>query len=220
MSSFLERTYHLKESPFKQKSAFFDLLPTWANREEQIKQWNKILDDSVKTTSANYIVLIVGDYGMGKSLSLLKIYQEAKDRKIHYPVLTTFLSEQRIKNPGLDFIFRIFRQIDFKDFNIKKESLDVLNELDPEVKIIFNHILFGNEDIKKIALAYFRGEISPTQKQLKDLEVIRKITDLDLLLLYLIGLLYIIKKSGFSNFTIIIDEFEYVFSLVSRSSQP
>jgi len=42
----------------------------------------------------------------------------------------------------------------------------------------------------------------------------------DLALDYLIGFLYLIKESGYPNFLITIDEFEYVFSLVTKSNQP
>jgi len=220
MSSFMEKTYGLKQSPFKQVVALWEQLPTWVDREEEMKKWNKILDDSVATPDANFIVLIVGDYGMGKSLSLFKIIQEAQKRERHFPVYMSFLAEQKPSKPGLDVLFRIFREVDFSSFKIDETQLEQINDIDSEVYTIFRVILFGDQETRKLALSYMRGEISGTESQLRTLGVIRKMNDVDLAVDYLIGILFLIKQSGFPNFLIAVDEFEYLFSLVPRSSQP
>jgi hypothetical protein len=216
----MEKKYGLKESPFKQKSSLWEEVPTWVDREKEMKAWNKILDDSVATPSANFIVLIVGDYGMGKSLSLFKINNEARERKRHFPIYLSLLGEQKPSKPGLDVMYRIFREVDFSKLKINKKELMYVNEIDSEVYKILRHILFGDKELKKLALSYIRGEISVTQSQLKALGVMRKMNDIDLAIDYLIGILFLIKQSGFSTFLITIDEFEYLFSLVPKSSQP
>jgi len=220
MSSFMEKTYGLKESPFKQKSALWEQLSTWVNREEEMKKWGKILDDSISTPTANFLVLLVGDYGMGKSLSLFKIVQEAWDRKQHFAIYLSLLSEQKPSKPGLDVLLRIFKQVDFSLLPIKKEQAKELALIDLEVQRVLEHILFGNDEKRKLALAYLRGEIPGTQAQLKELEILRKMNDTDLAVDYLIGILYLMKQSGFPTFLIAVDEFEYLFSLVSKSNQP
>ena len=48
----------------------------------------------------------------------------------------------------------------------------------------------------------------------------RKMADVDIAIEYLMGLLFLIKKSGYPNLVIALDEFEYLFSLVPKNSQP
>jgi hypothetical protein len=216
----MEKTYGLKESPFKQKSAFWEQLPAWVDREEEMKAWNKILDDSVATPTANFLILLVGDYGMGKSLSLFKIVQEAKSRKDHFPIFFTLLPEQKPSKPGLDLVLRMFRHMDFSAIKVDEKELEQIKQIDSEVHSVLRHILFGEVEKRKLALSYLRGEITGTQAQLRTLDIMRKMTDVDLAMNYLIGILFLIKKSGYSNLLVAIDEVEYLFSLVPKSSQP
>jgi len=85
----------------------------WINREEELKKWNAVLEKSVNINK-NFIVFIIGSYGRGKTLSLLKIKDEAEKKfsKNIFPVYLGFKGEEKTK-PGLDFIFRIFKSIDF-----------------------------------------------------------------------------------------------------------
>ena len=219
MSNFLQKEYGLKLSPFKQKSALHEQLPMWVDREDETRKWQHILQDSIATPNTNFIALLVGDYGMGKSLSLLKIIEEA-DPKAHFPIYLSLLAEQKPSRPGLDFIFRILKQVDFSKFRVDNNQLGHIKEINPEVHRIFELIFFGNSEEKELALAYLRGEISPSATQLKTMKILRKMNDVDQILEYLIGLLFIMKISGFSNFLIAVDEFEYLFSFVPKNSQP
>jgi hypothetical protein len=217
---FMEEEYGLKGSPFKRRIATELELQAWVDREEELKIWTKVLEDSVKNPHTNFVVFIIGDYGMGKTLSLFKIVDEAKKFKNVYPIYLNLLSEQRPKNPGLDFLQRIFRTIDFNSIKVKKDDLSYLQKLFPEPATIFETIFFGSDaDDRKLCLTFLRGEIKPTQTQLREMKVLRKIDDVDIAKEYLVAILYLLNCSGFSTLVLAIDEFEYLFSLVPRPSQ-
>lgn len=228
--NFLREEYGLKKgTSFKSKSATVVDLKSWIAREAALKKWDKILEDSKKTPKSNFLVFIIGDYGMGKTLSLLRIKEEAKKKGL-YPIYITFKSEEKTAKPGLDFIQRIFKAINFDDIKVSNAKIDRLKSIHPDVGNVFQRIIGGypnvfgkkkiNHEKKLLAISVLSGEIVPTQKQLKDLGAIRKIDRIDVAKEYLIGLLYLLKESGFSTLVIAADEFEYLFSIVVRSQQP
>ena len=161
---------------------------------------------------------IIGDYGMGKTMSLLKIAEDGHKHKEIFSVYLNFLGEQQPRNPGIDFIQKIFKSIDFEKLHIKKGN-KFFTGSPSETKSVYEKILYGEEKIKKLALYFLRGEVRPNQSQLKKLGVVRKIDDIEIAKEYLTGFLYLLKSSGFSTLLLAIDEFEYLFSLVSKSKQ-
>ena len=216
--SFMEEKYGLTGTPFKARTASDLELKTWVNREKELEQWNKVLDDAIKTPATNFLVFVIGDYGMGKTLSLLRIGEEAANKKL-FEIYLNLISEQRPKNPGLDFILRIMKEINFKDIKTTKQEIALLKGILPEVGKVFEKILFGKDEEKDLATTFLKGEIKPTQTQLKTLQVLRKIDDVDIAKEYLIGIFYLLKTSGFSTLVVAADEFEYLFSLVPKPSQ-
>lgn len=217
---FIEEKYGLKGNPFLDDIARAVWLETWVNREEQLKEWTRVISNAVSPVK-NYIVFVIGDYGRGKTLSLLKIIDESKEHKEILPVYLNFKGEEKSK-PGLDFMFRIFKSIDFDKVRKYKKKDDLKNVIESlsddldEVKVILKKIYFG-ENEQKLALYFLRGELKPTQSQLKELEVLRKIDSVDIAKEYLAGILGFIKKLEYSTLLLAIDEFEYLFSLVPRT---
>jgi hypothetical protein len=59
--------------------------------------------------------------------------------------------------------------------------------------------------------------LKPTQSHLKKLGVLRKISDIDIAKEYLAGFLAFLKKLDYKTLLLAVDEFEYLFSLVTRS---
>lgn len=218
---FLEEKYGLKENPFLDDIAREVWLETWVNREQQLEEWKKVISNAV-STNKNYIIFVIGDYGRGKTLSLLKIIDESKRHKEILPVYLNFKGEEKSK-PGLDFMFRIFKSIDFDEIRKGKKKNDLenaikslSNDLD-EVKVILKKIYFGKKE-KKLALYFLEGGFKPTQSQMKELEILRKIDNVDIAKEYLAGVLGFIKKLGYTTLVLAIDEFEYL-SLVPRTQQ-
>lgn len=215
--SFIEEKYMLKNSPFREIVATELLLKSWVDREEQVKEWNGLIKKAINSNS-NLLNFIIGDYGMGKTMSLLKITKDAKNHIEIFPIYLNFLGEQKPKNPGIDFIQKIFKSVDFGKLPVKKGIKFSINA-SFEVKRIYEMILYGENQIKDLALYFLRGEIKPTQSQLKQLGVLRKIDDIEVAKEYLTGFLCLLKSCGISTFLLAIDEFEYLFSLVSKANQ-
>jgi hypothetical protein len=219
-TGFLKREYGLSDNPFLDDTAKIEWLITWTDREQQVKQWERILSKAV-TSRKNFMVFIVGDYGRGKTQSLLKIYEDSKQFPEILAAFLNFKGEEKSK-PGLDFIWRIFKSIDFEYVKRragKTKLQEGLRSLPPEfdeVKSILVQIFFENEN-KKLAQYFLRGQIKPTQAHLRKLGILRKIEDIDVAKEYLAGFLFFLKKLGFQSLLLAVDEFEYLFSLVSRS---
>ena len=246
-SKFLEEKYGLKETvriAFSDKTARAAQLEWWINREEELEIWNRIIEQSV-SLDKNYIVFIIGSYGRGKTLSLLKVTNEAEGSKEIFPIYLSFKGEEKTR-PGLDFIFRIFKTIDFlklvggRTDEEVKNAVESIPEFFEEPKSIINNIHFdeivkpkqtvlvqeaqlqkGRErsERSKLALFFLKGEVKPTVTQLKQLEVIRKIDNIDIAKEYLAAMLCFIKNLGYKTLLLAIDEFEYLFSLVPKSQR-
>lgn len=217
--SFLKEAYGLRANPFLDKAAREIHLGFWIDREEQLKIWKQIIEKA-STSDKNYIVFIVGNYGRGKTLSLLKVLYEAEQHMSVFPIYINFKSEEKTKS-GLDFIFQIFKGFDFKKLakGRTKEQLQAAVENIPkdleEPRTVLKQILL--EEHNKIALYFVRGEVRPTSKQIEKLGVIRKIESVDVAKEYLAALLCVIRGLGYRTLMLIVDEFEYLFSLVPRS---
>ncbi|MCD6573461.1 MAG: DUF2791 family P-loop domain-containing protein [Thermoplasmata archaeon] len=234
---FLREKYGLKErviEDFSRDKASEEDLKFWTNREKELKDWKAILRKSVKIHK-NFIIFIIGSYGRGKTLSLLKIKDEAEKnfKEIIFPVYSSFKGEEKSK-PGLDFIFRIFKSIDFdklvknKEYNLIIDAINKIPENFDESKNLLKAI-YGykkqlplhkpttKDEKSKMALYFLRGEIKPTSSQLRELGIMRKIESIDIAKEHLAAILCFMKNLGYESLLLTIDEFEYLFSLVSKS---
>lgn len=238
---FLKEKYGLKETIIE---AFITIaaserdLNWWTDREKEIKKWANIIEKSTEIDK-NFIVFIIGTYGRGKTLSLLKVTDESKKfSKEIFPIYLNFKGEEKSK-PGLDFMFRIFRSIDFDKLAENKTDDEIRKAIDvvpfEEIKNILKCIYYDRlnkqqtlikitssnkntkSEISRLALYHLRGEIKPTSSQLKRLGIIRKIENIDMAKEYLAGILYFMKNLGYKTLLLSIDEFEYLFSLVSKN---
>ncbi len=221
--TFIEKRYGLRENPFVDQIAKELWLSTWVNRHEQLAKWQAVISNLTKPRK-NYIVLIIGDYGEGKSQSLFKVVSEAKHHSEIYPTFFTFIGEQKPKAPGLEFMFRIFKSIDFKRLaktHSKKieASIDTIPDDFNEVKTILKKCCSDEPDVQNKAIYFLQGEINPTKTDLKEMGIIRKIDDIDIAKEYLAGILRVLKGLGIQTLLLAVDEVEYLFSLVPRPQQ-
>lgn len=240
MDKFLEEKYGLKDTvleDFKRKIPIKRELHWWTNREQELNKWKKIINESIHC-ERNIIVFIIGDYGRGKTLSLFKIIDESTKQKEIYPVYLNFKGEEKSK-PGIDFIFRIFKSIDFNKILENRSEKEVMEAVmnipdkyeEPRkiLEIIYHggidkhqRTLFPGEirskgdEINKFALYFLRGEVKPSVSQLKQLGVVRKIDSIDIAKEYLATSLCFLRNLGYKTLLLAIDEFEYLFSLVPK----
>jgi hypothetical protein len=220
---FFQKQYKLKNKKeaietFKDDVAKTKHLPLWVDREEESNKWNSIIKEASEIDK-NYIVFIIGNYGRGKSLSILKILDETKRYPNILSVYLNFLTEEA-QPTALSFLFRIFKNLDFyklskgKKYGQIKSAIDKIPPQYNEVKKILHRIYFGPQkseqatlfndnvdykikdksDINKNALFFLRGEIKPSSSQMKELGISRKIDKIDLGKEYLAGVLFFIKN--------------------------
>ena len=237
-NKFLREEYGLKETvidAFSHKIPKENELNFWIDREEELKEWRNIIRKSLKVNN-NFIVFIIGSYGRGKTLSLLKVKDETeKDfKEAIFPVYLSFKGEEKPSKLGLDFIFRIFRSIDFdklvrnRNYNEIIEAINKIPENFDESKNLLKAIYGYRKQLSlqkpatkdekvKMALYFLRGEIKPTISQLRELGIMRKIESIDVAKEYLAAILCFMKNLGYKSLLLAIDEFEYLFSLVSKS---
>jgi hypothetical protein len=216
MDDFLKKTYKLKDYPFDKDIPDDTIIErAWVNREIEIQKIFDLIQKS-KQTKKNSIFVLIGDHGMGKTSTLKKVILESKGKEI-FPIFINLRSPQRIKNPGPDLIFKIFRNTKFSDLKVTLKDIELI-DCHSDVKNLFKTILFENE-FQDIAAAYIKGETKLSQKELKKIGVIRKLEDFDILKEYLEAFLIILKTAGFSTLLVAFDEFEYLFSLVAPKDQ-
>ena len=235
---FMKETYLLREMPFAKKSPSSQL-KFWVNREEELKYW-KISIEKVVRSGQNQLQYIIGDYGMGKTMSLYKILDEFK---LSNDVLCTYFnlkSESKYQG-GLDFMLRLFASIDLarivkgRPLDDVKKSLDkipsssMFEEPRRILGLIFWNPLSMNESFdsnpqspirvgKGVAADFLRGtKLSVREK--KSLGIRNDINDLEIAKYYLAALLIFAKSLGHKAMVILVDEFEYLFQIVRKSEQ-
>ena len=223
-NKFIEEKYGLSKNPFLDKIARDTWLSTWVDRDEQLSKWQGVISN-LEAPQKNYIVLIIGDYGRGKTQSLMKVVDEARKYNVILPVFLNFRGEQKPKEPGLEFIFRIFKSIDFRKIgeiyaSKLPDAIETIPDDLDEVKAVFRNCWFADEPmVQNLALYFLRGEVRPTRTDLRQLGIIRKIDDIDIAKEYLAGVLNLLKTLGFQTLLLAVDEVEYLFSLVPRPQQ-
>ena len=202
---YLEKVYKLKANPFESRT---DPTAPMAGRQNEKELWTKAINNR-KGGRANAIHFIVGDYGMGKTLTLHKILEQYKNDPEVLPVFMKMLPEDRIGKFGVDFIQRIFRSV--PDNLLRQLSETVFNNLKstfPEPAKIFLNISLNHVE----SMLFIRGEGSTTATQLSRLGVHRKIDSTHIAKEYLLSFLFLLKSIGINTLLLAVDEVEYVFS--------
>jgi len=185
---YLRDTYKLKSNPFIEDSAKRIHLQMWTDREKQVEEWNRIINQSI-TAQKNYLIFIIGSYGRGKTLSLFKIEEIANKYNETFTIYMNFKSEERPK-AALDFMFRLFRSIDFNIIKSRFSQEDILNalknvdsKLDEPVRIL-TYILMENKaeavrpkkiKRKQVTLDNKTIQDTPQDKSGEDLQKLAKV---------------------------------------------
>jgi len=204
----------LKENPFD----IYSYEHRMADRKEE---WGSIksLLESAFSGRGPRMLLLLGDYGIGKTFILEKIYQSLSEKKDVFVVRGNVLYEKRLaimeSEPrwtkfGLDFITRIFD-------NIEREKLvDVMKKIDfKKFQSNFSKIFQGIRDNKDNAFKYISGEKVPA-KALQEYEIASALSDSATGIKLFFEFLRAIKFGGYDNFLTLIDEFEYITSVLGE----
>jgi hypothetical protein len=199
-------------------------MQTWVGRQKEMDEVEHVLKDAV-TGGRNHLVFFVGDYGLGKTMTLLRTVDVARELFANKILAfhTSFISPEKVANPGIYLIFKILRGIIQAKPQLRlKLASDRLSELHPDIANVFKIAFSRGQDgsLRRTALDFLCGTIKPTQGQMKALNIIRKIDTFDVALEYLVALLFVLKQAGIVAVVGAIDEFEYLFSLATRAAQP
>lgn len=203
--TYLEQIYKLRRNPFASR---VDPNVDMAGRRKEETEWTIAIDRFIGS-DANAIHFIVGDYGSGKTLSLYKIVEQYKENTHVLPVFMKMLPEDKIPKFGVDFIQRIFRQVQadiYRRFDLK--NIEILENVYPEPAIIFRRIVLRGDD----AIEFIRGQRSFSITELTKMGVRHKIDRTDIAKDYLLSFLFLLKSIEIFTLLLAVDETEYVFS--------
>ena len=207
------KKYKLKENPFDIYSQEHKM----ADRQEEWDTITASLKSAFEGRGPRYFVLF-GDYGVGKTFTLERIYKWVSKERREGDVLVVYrmggvLYERRLgfqeSEPkwakfGLDLVMRIFG-------NIERERLvNVLKKAKlAKFKSKFSKLFETIRDDQDIAFKYITGE-KLSAKDLQQLGVASPITDSPTGLVLFLEFLRVIKLAGYSSFLLLVDEFEYI----------
>ena len=205
--------YHLKENPFD----IFSHEHKMADRKEAWETITKSLEAAFSGKGPRYFV-ILGDYGVGKSYILERIFKWVSQEKALADVFVAYSgqdvlyerrlalqeSEPRWSKFGLDLIMRIFDNMDPTRLVtvMRKAKLDKINSR-------FKPLFMAISDNNEYALRYLRGDKIPT-KELASIGGLAPITDSPTSLALFFDFLLVIHSAGYSSFLLLVDEFEKI----------
>lgn len=234
---YLKKIYNLTNLPFENRRNRYDTR-FWVNREKELEEWQSSID-KVVNGNLNRLEFIIGDYGNGKTMSLFKIRDELEKRNDVFSVYMTLLSESKYRG-GTDFILKLFSSVDFEKLlsSASKSTLRKGIETIPKdvrfnnPRTVFSAIL--NEDnlslqkdldgkvstrpnsIPQLALKFLGGTNFSAMELKKRLGIDEKISTFEIAELYLATWLLVMRGLGYKAVIILVDEFEYLFSLASK----
>jgi hypothetical protein len=207
----LRRFYHLKSNPF---SSRVQIDTPMAGRSEEQKTWDDILTNKAGARGCS-LNFIIGDYGMGKTHALYHIKRDCDDRDGMMSVIVKLLPEDEVKNFGMDFVRRIFKNLDVSVRKIlaslkKPRATSAFPE---HVKIIQKYAA----DDAVAARILTGGKVSA--RELTEAKIHTSMGNTETALEFLAVLLSMLHDAQIKSMVLCIDEAEYVFSqMTSRKA--
>lgn len=206
--------FSLRDNPFD----IYSYEHGMANRTEEWTRVENLLKSSFSGKGPR-ILLLLGDYGIGKTFILEKIYQSLSEDKrvliirgevLYEKRIAIMESEPRWSKFGLDFITRIFDNIDRQKL-IDAMSKANLTKFRSKFTKIFQAIGSGDD----VAFKYITGEKVPA-KILQDYDLSTSLSDSPTGIQLFFEFLRAIKLAGYDNLLVLVDEFEYITSVLGE----
>lgn len=207
------REYGFKENPFSDDSLDY----TMRGRDKEWKNTKKILDKFL-TEGGSKTLLILGDYGYGKTFMLEKIvqgfnagdFEKSKKSIVASIRLAESEPEARI---GLSFVTKIFYDIGSK--NLEKIAKNAKNISKIEISSDMLNIIESLKKEKLNAYEWLSGE-SLSQSEKNNIGVKKILSKSSQALKILSDFQKVIRAAGFDNLVILLDEFEYIVNVYSE----
>ena len=208
--------YRLGYNPFD----FFSHEHERANRKKEWEEINRCLESAFRGRGPRFLVLL-GDYGMGKTYMLEQVYKRIMKERgdvfvAHRGVLTSRRvaiqeSEPKWAKFGLNLVTRIFDSIG------RKRLAEVLGKAD--VKRLDSKFLEVFEQLKnnrETAFKYLVGA-KLSAKERRELRVDSALDDSPTSLELLFDFLRVVRLAGYANFLLLLDEFEYITAVYGET---
>jgi hypothetical protein len=167
------------------------------------QEWT-ILVDRVEQSlrkAGNEIVVIRGDYGMGKSFTLAKLYDKFSSRNEYFvPKPISLLSSEQASRFAVDLANRLFERIGFDQMRelTRNAKESWRGKISPRASEIFSGLL--SDDTKEAETAFNNSFLSP-KLQIRDAQWL------------IFGLQFILASNRKRALLWLIDEFEYILVL-------
>jgi|APSaa5957512535_1039671.scaffolds.fasta_scaffold07575_6 hypothetical protein len=182
------------------------------------EEMNRLENFIIKKSVGSRTFLIIGDYGLGKTLLLNKIKEKFNDKKFQDAKKTLVIPMRLVEGEpetkiGHSIVTRAFRNIGYsKMYEIVSKSSNLDERL---VDANFQKIINGIRDKKRIAYDWMCGHSLP-DKDKRDLGISRNLlTSADALQVFH-NFLKFLKHAEIEDVYLLIDEFEYVVTVYNQ----
>jgi hypothetical protein len=212
--------YGLQKNPFD----IYSHAHSMANRKEEWERITKSLVHAFEDRSPRFFV-ILADYGEGKSYTLERIYNwlsESKESKgqvfavyvksdvLFQRPLAIMESEPKWQKFGLSLVTRIFDNID------RRKMVSILKNVNLEkLSSPFFKVFQGLKENEDIAFRYIVGD-KMKSKELDGLGVRSPLSDSSQGIQLFFDFLKVIRLANYNNFLLLLDEFEYILSVLGE----
>lgn len=206
----LKSLYKLSSNPFSQRA---NPSAPMAGRTEESSEWTKVIEKSIGQRGSS-LTFIIGDYGLGKSHSLYQIKKLCDSRDDVTAVFIKLMAEDPVKNFGLEFIRRIFK-------NLPDKAIAKLAKAPPPPTKHRDHLPHYNV-INKFAKNLFPykevltgGVVSAAD--LKKADIKHPPKSAEVAFEYLNMLLVMLRSVDICSLVLCVDEAEYIFSQLTAT---
>ncbi len=200
----LKTLYHLRQNPF---DLLVQIDAPIVGRAPERAAWEEIVNRraGARGSSLNFIV---GDYGMGKSHSLYHIKKYCDERGGVAAVIMKFLSEDELRNFGVDFVRRIFKTLDDPTRSslarlTRPKSLTVLRD---HTDVIMKYV---RKD--ETATGVLTGK-KLSKRELLSAGIRQTLDTTEVAIEFLAALLSMLHQANLESLVLCLDEAEYIFS--------
>ena len=185
-----------------------------AGRQEFLSRLTQTIKDFVGA-QANRGLMLIGDYGMGKTFTLMKLEQAIITEQPILAVRLPLLPSDTAPRFGVDFIRRIYATLGKKWLVelCQNSSLDFLDSVDGFIgQILTNLKSASNGDVVELSYDYLTSSQSLTKSELTQIQVRRPLTTTTAAFESFFGLMCLAKSNQKLSLLILVDEMEYLFT--------
>ena len=185
-----------------------------AGRQKFLDRLTQTIKDFIGVQT-NRGLMLIGDYGMGKTFTLMKLEQSIVTEQPILTVRLPLLPSDPTPRFGVDFIRRIYATLGKHQLVelCQNSSFDFMKLVDGFVgQILTNLRPTDNDDVIELSYDYLTNNQSLTKSELKQIKIRRPLTTTPAAFELFFGLMCLAKSNQKLSLLILIDEMEYLFT--------